>query len=228
MGDQPPHHAVRSAAHRRPRPRRLHDGRARRGRRGLAAHPVQLLPEQDSTPCSASIPEMPPTAARDVPRRRPARQPRRRPRRAGPDALEAKEPDRESIALGRRVLTANPRLLAAAHERFESVTEEFADARRSSARAPASTRPGPGCCSACCSPSSTRRSIELVEDDRRPHPRRALRRAARLRPLPVRLNLHHLHPPQEARTPPWPPCSTDSARPPTGAGRSSSPAGWCC
>ena len=41
-------------------------------------------------------------------------------------ALEAKQTDRESIALGRRVLNANPRLMAAAHERFESVVEEFA------------------------------------------------------------------------------------------------------
>ena len=36
------------------------------------------------------------------------------------------------------------------------------------------------------------------------------------------------HPPHRQEAHPWPPCSTDSARPPTGAGRSSSPAGWCC
>jgi AcrR family transcriptional regulator len=41
-------------------------------------------------------------------------------------ALAVKQPDRESLELGRRVLNTNPRLLAAAHERFEAVTEEFA------------------------------------------------------------------------------------------------------
>jgi len=40
--------------------------------------------------------------------------------------LEAKRPDRESLGLGRTVLNSNPRLLACAHERFESVVEEFA------------------------------------------------------------------------------------------------------
>jgi len=41
-------------------------------------------------------------------------------------ALAAKRTDRESLELGRKVLNANPRLLACAHERFESVAEEFA------------------------------------------------------------------------------------------------------
>jgi AcrR family transcriptional regulator len=40
-------------------------------------------------------------------------------------ALAVKQPDRESIELGRRVMADNPRLLAAAHERFEAITEEF-------------------------------------------------------------------------------------------------------
>ncbi len=40
-------------------------------------------------------------------------------------ALSAKQTDRESLELFRRVMAANPRLLAAAHERFEAVTEEF-------------------------------------------------------------------------------------------------------
>ena len=41
-------------------------------------------------------------------------------------ALAAKRTDRESLELGRRLLHANPRLLACAHERFEAVAEEFA------------------------------------------------------------------------------------------------------
>jgi AcrR family transcriptional regulator len=41
-------------------------------------------------------------------------------------ALDAKRTDRESLELGRKVLNANPRLLACAHERFETVAEEFA------------------------------------------------------------------------------------------------------
>lgn len=40
--------------------------------------------------------------------------------------LSVKQPDRESIELGRRVLTRDPRMLAAAHQRFELVSEEFA------------------------------------------------------------------------------------------------------
>jgi len=39
--------------------------------------------------------------------------------------LTMKEIDRESLALARRVLTSSPRLIAAAHERFEQHTEEF-------------------------------------------------------------------------------------------------------
>jgi AcrR family transcriptional regulator len=41
-------------------------------------------------------------------------------------ALAVKQPDQESLELGLRVLRGEPRLLAAAHERFESVTDEFA------------------------------------------------------------------------------------------------------
>lgn len=41
-------------------------------------------------------------------------------------ALAVKQPDRASLELGRRVLNGNPRLLACAHERFESVAVEFA------------------------------------------------------------------------------------------------------
>ena len=41
-------------------------------------------------------------------------------------ALAVKNPDRESIELGLRVLRSEPRLLAASHERFEAVTDEFA------------------------------------------------------------------------------------------------------
>jgi AcrR family transcriptional regulator len=40
-------------------------------------------------------------------------------------ALAVKEPDREGVQLVRRVMAANPRMLAAAHERFETITEEF-------------------------------------------------------------------------------------------------------
>jgi AcrR family transcriptional regulator len=40
--------------------------------------------------------------------------------------LAVKQPDRESIDLGRRVFTRDPRMLAAAHQRFELVSEEFA------------------------------------------------------------------------------------------------------
>lgn len=41
-------------------------------------------------------------------------------------ALAVKQPDREVIQLSRRVLISNPRLLAAAHERFAQMTTEFA------------------------------------------------------------------------------------------------------
>ncbi|MCW2843861.1 MAG: Bacterial regulatory protein tetR family [Nocardioides sp.] len=41
--------------------------------------------------------------------------------------LDVKELDRESLELGRRVLVTTPRLLAAAHERFEQLTAEFAE-----------------------------------------------------------------------------------------------------
>lgn len=41
-------------------------------------------------------------------------------------ALAVKDPDQESLELALRVLRAEPRLLAAAHEHFESVTDEFA------------------------------------------------------------------------------------------------------
>ncbi|WP_459974512.1 TetR/AcrR family transcriptional regulator [Nocardioides pyridinolyticus] len=41
-------------------------------------------------------------------------------------ALAVSDPDRESLELGLRLLRAEPRLLAASHERFEAVTDEFA------------------------------------------------------------------------------------------------------
>lgn len=40
-------------------------------------------------------------------------------------ALAVKDPDRETLELGLRVMRAEPRLLAAAHERFEAVIEDF-------------------------------------------------------------------------------------------------------
>lgn len=40
-------------------------------------------------------------------------------------ALSGRDEGRESLALGRRLLTGTPRLLVAAHERFEAVTAEF-------------------------------------------------------------------------------------------------------
>lgn len=40
--------------------------------------------------------------------------------------LATKNHDRDEFVLGRRVLTGTPRLLTAAHERFEAITEEFA------------------------------------------------------------------------------------------------------
>jgi AcrR family transcriptional regulator len=43
----------------------------------------------------------------------------------GQALLAVKEPDREEVELARRVLTGTPRLLVAACERFEDVTEEF-------------------------------------------------------------------------------------------------------
>lgn len=42
-------------------------------------------------------------------------------------ALEVKQPDRESIERGRRLLANEPRLLAAAHQRFETIALEFSD-----------------------------------------------------------------------------------------------------
>lgn len=41
--------------------------------------------------------------------------------------IDVKELDRESLELGRRVLVTTPRLLAAAHERFEQLTAEFGE-----------------------------------------------------------------------------------------------------
>jgi AcrR family transcriptional regulator len=43
----------------------------------------------------------------------------------GRTVLDVAIPDRESLALGRRVLTADPRLLVAVHTRFEQVTAAF-------------------------------------------------------------------------------------------------------
>jgi AcrR family transcriptional regulator len=40
-------------------------------------------------------------------------------------ALAAKTTDRESLGRVRQIMADNPRLMAAAHERFESITEEF-------------------------------------------------------------------------------------------------------
>ena len=39
--------------------------------------------------------------------------------------LAVKEPDREAMVLSRRVLSGSPRVLAAAHQRFEQITEDF-------------------------------------------------------------------------------------------------------
>lgn len=39
--------------------------------------------------------------------------------------LAAKEPDREAMVLSRRVLSGSARVLAAAHQRFEQITEDF-------------------------------------------------------------------------------------------------------
>jgi AcrR family transcriptional regulator len=43
----------------------------------------------------------------------------------GRTILDVAIPDREALALGRRVLTADPRLLVAVHTRFEQVTAAF-------------------------------------------------------------------------------------------------------
>ncbi|MFC7495614.1 MULTISPECIES: TetR/AcrR family transcriptional regulator [unclassified Nocardioides] len=42
-------------------------------------------------------------------------------------ALAVKSPDRASVQRSRRILAAEPRLLAAAHERFESITQDFTE-----------------------------------------------------------------------------------------------------
>ncbi|HEY0952755.1 helix-turn-helix domain-containing protein [Nocardioides sp.] len=42
-------------------------------------------------------------------------------------ALTVKRPEREEVELGRRVLRTEPRLFGAAHQRFEAVTDEFAE-----------------------------------------------------------------------------------------------------
>jgi AcrR family transcriptional regulator len=39
--------------------------------------------------------------------------------------LVVKEPDREAMVLSRRVLSSSPRILAAAHQRFEQITEDL-------------------------------------------------------------------------------------------------------
>lgn len=43
----------------------------------------------------------------------------------GRSVLDVAVPDREALARGRRVLTADPRLLLALHARFEQVTDDF-------------------------------------------------------------------------------------------------------
>lgn len=43
----------------------------------------------------------------------------------GRSVLDVAIPDREALARGRRVLTADPRLLLALHARFEQVTDDF-------------------------------------------------------------------------------------------------------
>jgi AcrR family transcriptional regulator len=40
-------------------------------------------------------------------------------------ALSVKKPDHESVELSRRVLNREPRMLAAAHQRFETIAEDF-------------------------------------------------------------------------------------------------------
>ena len=42
-------------------------------------------------------------------------------------AMSVKQPDREQAALGSRILRSEPRLLAAAHQRFEAITIEFTE-----------------------------------------------------------------------------------------------------
>jgi AcrR family transcriptional regulator len=42
-------------------------------------------------------------------------------------AMSVKQPDREQAERGRRILRSEPRLLAAAHERFETITMEFTE-----------------------------------------------------------------------------------------------------
>jgi AcrR family transcriptional regulator len=42
-------------------------------------------------------------------------------------AVSGSDDDRESLAIGRRLLRRTPRLLLAAHERFEAMTQEFAE-----------------------------------------------------------------------------------------------------
>jgi AcrR family transcriptional regulator len=39
--------------------------------------------------------------------------------------LAVKEPDREAVVLSQRVLSSSPRVLAAAHQRFEQITDDF-------------------------------------------------------------------------------------------------------
>ncbi|MBZ5738248.1 TetR/AcrR family transcriptional regulator [Nocardioides mangrovi] len=41
--------------------------------------------------------------------------------------LAVKQPDRGQVELVRRLMSTNPRLLVAAHERFEGITEEFTE-----------------------------------------------------------------------------------------------------
>ena len=138
--------------------------------------------------------------------------------------FETKAIDREVLQRRRRILIANPRLIVAVHEFYEKLSAEVVGhiaVREGPAFAARRAQVAVKLLAALFDSAlesflgdTRNRTITFHFDE-------CLRTARSLLGL---TSPHHRTSPGD---PPWPPTSTASARPPTGAGRSSSPAGWC-
>ena len=148
-------------------------------------------------------------------------------------SILAESPEtREDVARGREVMLANPRLIALAHQRLEECVEAcmpYIEAREGSPLRPPSRRRGHRAHARVLPPRDA--ALPRGDGHRSQH---LVHRGPRNRPRPSDLTHSTSSAPHRPvrrwcntpshRSNPWPPCSTDSARPPTGAGRSSSPA----
>ena len=101
-------HDVRSAAGRRARTRRVHDGRAGRRRRCLAPHPLQLLPGQARRRARGDAHARRTSRPRGVPSPAPAATSSRTWACLGPRAPEGQDLEREELARGPRGSCPSP------------------------------------------------------------------------------------------------------------------------